>query len=77
LANYIFGSAAQFAAGASRVRDEAERHKYLATLADAWMEQDADQIVREAAPLLRDHDDREQFLAGIDIFLNGITRTAD
>jgi AcrR family transcriptional regulator len=77
LANYIFGSAAQFAAGARRVRDKAERQRYLAALAAAWMEQDADQVVRDAATELRDHDDREQFLAGIDIFLNGITTRAN
>ncbi len=72
LANYIFGSAAQFAAGARRTRDETERHRYLEALAAAWIEQDEDQVVREAAAELSDHDDREQFLAGVDIFLNGI-----
>jgi len=72
LANYIFGSAAQFAAGARRTRNQAERQSYLDALATAWTEQDTDQVVREAASELRDHDDRHQFLAGIDIFLNGI-----
>ncbi|MGH3434995.1 MAG: TetR/AcrR family transcriptional regulator [Sciscionella sp.] len=72
LANYIFGSAAQFAAGARHTRDKAERQRYLNALAAAWTEQDADRVVREAASELRDHDDREQFLAGIDIFLSGI-----
>lgn len=72
LANYIFGSAASFAAGARRTRDGDERQAYLNALAAAWTEQDADPIVLEAASQLRDHDDREQFLAGIDIFLSGI-----
>jgi len=76
LANYIFGSAAQFAAGARRTRNRAERQRYLDALAAAWTEQDAHQVVREAASELRDHDDRDQFLAGVDIFLTGIATRA-
>jgi len=76
LANYIFGSAAQFAAGARRARNQAERRRYLDALATAWTEQDAGHIVREAAAELRDHDDRHQFLAGVDIFLSGIKARA-
>ncbi len=72
LANYIFGSAAQFAAGARRTRNETERRRYLEALAAAWIEQDGDQVVCEAGAELADHDDREQFLAGIDIILSGI-----
>jgi len=41
-------------------------------LTAAWLEQDKDQVVREAAAELPDHDDREQFLAGVDIFLSGV-----
>jgi len=73
LANYIFGSAAQFAAGARHASDAAERRDYLDALASAWTEQDTDEVVRGAASHLRDHDDREQFMAGIDIFLKGIS----
>ncbi|KAA2252440.1 helix-turn-helix transcriptional regulator [Solihabitans fulvus] len=73
LASYIFGSAAQFAAGARRSSDEAKRQNYLDALASAWTERDDDQVVRDAASHLRDHDDRKQFMAGIDIFLKGIT----
>ena len=76
LANYIFGSAAQFAAVARRTRNQAERQRHLDALAAAWTEQDAGQVVREAASELRDHDDRHQFLAGVDIFLNGIATRA-
>jgi AcrR family transcriptional regulator len=72
LANYIFGSAAQFAAGARRARNPAERQRHLDALAAAWTEQDGDQVVKEAASELREHDDRHQFLAGVDIFLRGI-----
>jgi AcrR family transcriptional regulator len=72
LANYIFGSAAQFAAGARRARNQAERQDHLDALAAAWTEQDASHVARDAASELRDHDDRHQFLTGIDIFLAGI-----
>ena len=77
LANYIFGSAAAFAAGARRSRDDGERKRYLDALAAAWTELDADVVVRDAAAELRDHDDRAQFLAGIEIFLRGITTGRD
>lgn len=72
LASYIFGSAARFAAGARHSTDEIERQRYLDALAAAWTEQDADQVVQQAAAHLRAHDDREQYLAGIAIFLRGI-----
>lgn len=73
LSSYIFGAAAQYAAGARRARDSAERQHFLDTLATAWQEHDATDIVDDAAAQLREHDDRAQFLAGIDIFLRGIT----
>jgi hypothetical protein len=63
----------EFGAGARHTSDEAERQNYLDALAAAWTERDADEVVRGAASHLREHDDREQFMAGIDIFLKGIT----
>lgn len=76
LANYLFGAAAQFAAGARRTQHEAGRQGCLDASAAAWTEQDQDPVVREAAAELRHHDDREQFLAGVDIFLSGIAMMA-
>ena len=73
LVNYVLGSAAQYAAGARRVPRDADRKAYLEALATWWTQHDSDPMVREAAALLREHDDREQFLAGVDIFLAGIT----
>lgn len=73
LSSYIFGAAAQYAAGARRARDSTERQHFLDTLATAWQEQDESDIVDDAATQLREHDDRAQFIAGIDIFLRGIT----
>lgn len=72
LANYILGAVAQYSAGARRVPDQAARQSYLDNLAAAWLEQDSDSLVDEAASQLREHDDRDQFIAGVDIFLTGI-----
>ena len=73
LVSYVLGSAASHVAGPRTVVDGADRQAFLDHLAAAWVEGDSDQIVQEAALLLREHDDREQFLAGVDIFLAGIT----
>ena len=77
LVNYILGSAAQFAHGARKVRDPIERQRYLDAVAEMWMAQSAEQsgndgVVHSAAAHLPEHDDREQFLAGVDIIMNGI-----
>ncbi|MET3425165.1 AcrR family transcriptional regulator [Actinoplanes tereljensis] len=68
LVNYVLGAAAQHAAGARRAPDAAARQEYLQALAATWAGEDPD-----AAALLRDHDDRAQFLAGVDIFLAGVS----
>jgi AcrR family transcriptional regulator len=75
LVNYVLGSAAQHAAGPGRLARDADRTAYLVTLAAEWEQLDPAQYptVRAMASVLRDHDDREQFLAGVDIFLAGIT----
>lgn len=74
LVSYVLGSAAQYVQGPRSVTDEAARQAYLHRLASVWMEHDPDPLVREAAGQLREHDDREQFLAGVNIFLAGIER---
>jgi AcrR family transcriptional regulator len=73
LANYVFGAAAQYAAGARRALDDTARKDYLQTLAAQWEQLDTDPSAHESAALLREHDDREQFMTGVDIFLAGIT----
>ncbi|WP_232234512.1 TetR/AcrR family transcriptional regulator [Actinoplanes sp. N902-109] len=69
---YILGTTAQYAAGARRATDDAAREKYLAELAAHWIDDDADPLTRQAATDLIEHDDRDQFRAGVDIFLAGI-----
>lgn len=73
LVNYVLGAAAQYATGARRVTSDPDRKAYLETLAAQWAQHDLDPIVQDAASQLHEHDDREQFLAGVDIFLTGIT----
>jgi AcrR family transcriptional regulator len=76
LVTYVLGSAAQYAAGPRRVPHDADRKAYLEALAAQWTQHDSDPFVHETAALIREHDDREQFLAGVDIFL-AVSRPAD
>ena len=73
LVNYVLGAAAQYAAGARQMTSDADRKAYLETLAAQWARHDPDPIVQDAASQLYQHDDREQFLAGVEIFLAGVT----
>ena len=52
-----------------------DRDEYLDAASTAWEELDPDQypFIRAVAGQLRDHDDREQFLAGIPLILAGVT----
>ncbi|WP_410672793.1 TetR/AcrR family transcriptional regulator [Amycolatopsis sp. cmx-4-68] len=75
LVNYVLGVAGQNAANARALTaGEADREAFLATVAAQWAQLDPARypFVHKAATQLREHDDREQFLAGIDIFLAGI-----
>ncbi|MET8853430.1 TetR/AcrR family transcriptional regulator [Amycolatopsis sp. NPDC004625] len=73
LVNYVLGVAGQNAANA-RLSAEPDRDAFLGRIAGQWEQLDPERypFVHRAAAQLRDHDDREQFLAGIDIFLAGI-----
>jgi len=74
LVNYILGVAGQNAANARMHPPEADRTALLAAVAARWMQHDpADYpFVHRVAAQLPEHDDREQFLAGIDLILAGI-----
>jgi AcrR family transcriptional regulator len=74
LVNYILGVAGQNAASARLLPRETDRSAFLATVAERWTQRDpADYpFVHQVAKQLREHDDREQFLAGIDLFLAGL-----
>jgi AcrR family transcriptional regulator len=75
LLNYVLGLAGQYAAGARLLPRDTNRSAFLATVAARWAQLDPAEypFVRQAAAQLPGHDDREQFLAGIDLILAGIT----
>ncbi|WP_318205468.1 TetR/AcrR family transcriptional regulator [Streptomyces sp. SCL15-4] len=72
---YILGVAGQNAANTRAARPDTDRTAFLDATATAWTELDPDRysFTREVAGQLREHDDREEFLAGIDLILAGIT----
>jgi len=74
LVSYIVGAAGQNAANARRLPRETDRSAFLGGVAAQWEQLDPARypFVRKLAAKLRDHDDREQFLAGIDLILAGI-----
>ncbi|BBZ28801.1 TetR family transcriptional regulator [Mycolicibacterium madagascariense] len=74
LLNYVLGVAGQNAANARRVPPDTDRAAFLDDVADAWTRQDPAKypFLHRIAGEMRDHDDREQFLAGIDLILAGI-----
>ncbi|MBT1184004.1 TetR family transcriptional regulator [Streptomyces sp. CJ_13] len=75
LTNYILGVAGQNAANARAHRPDANRTELLDAVAAEWAELDAGEyaFTRSVAGQLREHDDRAEFLAGIDLILAGIT----
>lgn len=81
LLSFILGLAAQYAAGASLFPRDADRRAFLGDVAARWLCLDPAEypFVREVAAHLPEHDDRQQFLGGIDLILagmEGLTRRA-
>jgi AcrR family transcriptional regulator len=75
LVNYILGVAGQNAANARALAgSKMDRSTFLATVATQWAQLDPARYpsLHRARTQLREHDDREQFLAGIDLILAGI-----
>jgi AcrR family transcriptional regulator len=75
LLNYILGVAGQNAANGQLGRTMGvDRSDFLEAVSIAWSQLDPDQypFTRSVAGQLRAHDDRRDFLAGIDLILNGI-----
>jgi AcrR family transcriptional regulator len=76
--HYILGAAGQNAANTANARllgPDVNRGEVLDAVATAWAELDPDvyPFVRAVADQMREHDDREQFLAGVELVLAGIT----
>jgi AcrR family transcriptional regulator len=75
LVNYIRGVAGQNAANARALASsKMDRAAFLATVEARWAQLDPARYpsVHRARTRLAEHDDREQFLAGIDLILAGI-----
>ena len=74
LLNYILGVGTQNA-GNARNAASPDRAKMLAAAAKIWANLDAETyaFTRTMAAPLRDHDDRVEFLAGLDLILAGIS----
>ncbi|MGK5040917.1 TetR/AcrR family transcriptional regulator [Janthinobacterium sp. GB1R12] len=75
LLNYLLGVSGQNAANAVIAREQGlERAHFLDTLAGAWSRLDAQAFpfARKVAGQLRAHDDRQDFLAGIDLIVHGM-----
>ena len=75
LMNYILGVGGQNAANGQHARTRGlGREAFLTSVAEAWLELDPEKypFTRSVARLLPDHDDRADFLAGIDLILHGI-----
>ena len=75
LLNYILGVAGQNAANARALEGTTNRTDFLETVSAAWASLDPGEypFTRNVADQLRDHDDRVQFLDGIDLILAGIS----
>ncbi|MGW3567613.1 TetR/AcrR family transcriptional regulator [Streptomyces sp. NPDC000941] len=74
LMHYILGAAGQNAANARILGPDVDRAEFLDAVSTTWEELDPDDypFTRAVADQVREHDDREQFLAGIDLVLAGI-----
>jgi AcrR family transcriptional regulator len=75
LLNYILGVGAQNAANGQLGRMRGiDRSDFLDAVATSWSQLDPDAyaFTRSMAAHLREHDDRRDFLAGIDLILSGI-----
>ncbi|MFF7092404.1 TetR/AcrR family transcriptional regulator [Streptomyces rubradiris] len=75
LLSYILGVAGQNAANTRAAQANPDRTAFLDAVAAAWRELDPDEyaFTRDVAGQLREHDDRAEFLAGIDLILAGVT----
>ncbi|WP_254600985.1 TetR/AcrR family transcriptional regulator [Caulobacter sp. S45] len=77
LLRFILGLAGQYAVGSSRFGGEMDRTTLLTEVAARWVQLDPVEhpFVRQVAAELSGHDDRQQFLAGVDLILAGIERS--
>jgi AcrR family transcriptional regulator len=72
---YVLGAGGQNAVNARIAGPDTDRAEFLDAASSGWEALDPDDypFTRAVAEQLRDHDDREQFLAGITLILAGVT----
>jgi hypothetical protein len=77
LMSFILGLAAQYAASARHFSGETDRAEFLRGVAARWAQFDPLEhpFVHRVASQLPGHDERKQFLAGVDLILIGIENT--
>jgi AcrR family transcriptional regulator len=74
LVSYIIGVSVQNAAQGRLLEPRVDRAEFLETESARWRALDAHEypFTRNVAAQLREHDDRAEFLAGIDLILTGV-----
>lgn len=74
LLSYIIGVSIQNAANSGLLEPSVDRADFLETVSARWKELDAHAypFTRSITAHLREHDDRAEFLAGIDLILTGV-----
>lgn len=74
--SYIHGVARQNAMNAVNARSGRSRTEFLEAESAGWVSRDPAEypFLHSVADRLRDHDDRRQFLAGLELFLAGLNR---
>ncbi len=78
LLSFILGLAGQYATRPQVAPEGMDRVEVLESVAAKWAQLDPAEhpFVRQVAAMLASHDDREQFVAGIDFILAGIQQNA-
>lgn len=73
--NYITGVSAQITGAAIAVGATTSRDAFLAKNAERWRQLDPDEypFLTHTIGELRDHDDRDQFITGLDLLLGGLS----
>lgn len=73
--NYVIGVAAQMIGAGATIGQHTNRSDYLAQSAERWQQLDPAEypFLSGMTDTLRDHDDRAQYIAGLDLLINGLT----
>jgi AcrR family transcriptional regulator len=79
LVSYIIGVSVQNAANGRQLDPPVDRADFLETVSARWQALDAHAypFTRNVATQLREHDDRSEFLAGIDLILVGVAAAGE